>query len=82
MSATVFYGFLAILLCSSVPSKVGRVVISVGAIALILAVGFSRIYLGAHYPTDVLGGMIEGAAWLNIAGMATNRRCAIAIKTN
>jgi len=82
VSATVLYGFLAILLCSSVPSKFRRVVISVGAIVLILAVGLSRIYLGVHYPTDVLGGMIEGAAWLNIAGMATNHRCAIAIKTN
>ena len=73
VSATVFYGFLAILLCSSVPSKVGRVVIRLGAMALILAVGFSRVYLGVHYPTDVLGGMIEGAAWLNIVGMVTNR---------
>jgi len=26
-----------------------------------------------HYPTEVVGGMIEGAAWLNIAGMVTNR---------
>ena len=26
-----------------------------------------------HYPTEVVGGMIEGAAWLNIVGMVTNR---------
>ncbi|HEU0244229.1 MAG TPA: phosphatase PAP2 family protein [Candidatus Limnocylindrales bacterium] len=34
------------------------------AIGLALLIGFSRIYLGAHYLTDVIGGYIAGAIWL------------------
>lgn len=69
MVATAFYGMLAYLLARRLPSGRRRFVV-LGAALLILGTGISRIYLGAHYPTDVLGGFLAGALWLTCSVMA------------
>jgi membrane-associated phospholipid phosphatase len=66
MMATVLYGVLAAYLISRTESFGMRVVVILSAIVLIATVGFSRIYLGAHYLSDVLGAMAEGLAWLSL----------------
>jgi membrane-associated phospholipid phosphatase len=50
-----------------------RVAASVGASALVLATGFARISIGAHWPTDVLGGVLWGVILLTIVWFASRR---------
>ena len=65
MESLVAYGMAAYLMITLLPgTRTRRRVIILGATTLILAIGFSRMYLGVHYFSDVVGGFAAGALWL------------------
>jgi undecaprenyl-diphosphatase len=64
LAATSFYLLLVFITWRHYPSKVDRAVILFGGAMIIGAVAFSRVYLGVHYPSDVLSGMFLGTAWV------------------
>jgi membrane-associated phospholipid phosphatase len=63
MIATVFWGAIAAFVIAKSTNWPRRILAAAVAIILIMLVAFSRIYLGAHYLSDVLGAMAEGLAW-------------------
>lgn len=74
--AMLFYGLLAAFLIGRVRTWPARAAIAVLALALVALVGFSRVYLGVHYLSDVLAAAAFGLAWLAvcITAGATLRR--------
>lgn len=65
MLSAAFYGYL-VYLCAVFLKKPYRQAASAFLILLTLAVGISRIYLGVHYTSDVIGGYMSGLSWLVI----------------
>ncbi|MGH3798761.1 MAG: phosphatase PAP2 family protein [Pseudonocardiaceae bacterium] len=53
-------------------SRAGRGMAWTGSLLLIFAVGASRVYLGVHFPSDVLAGWTLGAAWAVIIALVVN----------
>lgn len=75
-ASTLFYGLIASYVVTTSPSWRRRCTAMVLAAAMVLLVAFSRVYLGAHYVSDVLGAMAYSSGWLAvcIAAVSTLRR--------
>lgn len=65
MASMSFYGFIIYLSCKNFKTKWKYLIVSLISI-LILFIGISRIYLGVHYASDVLGGFSLGLLWIGI----------------
>jgi undecaprenyl-diphosphatase len=60
MNSLVFYGLLAYFARRTVKNRWWRIIIDVSALIVVTLIGVSRVYLGAHYPTDVIAGFVAG----------------------
>ena len=71
-SATLFYGVLAAFLCSATRSWRRRALIVLAACVLVVLVGVTRLYLGVHHFSDVVGALAWSTAWLSVCFIAVD----------
>lgn len=73
MNSAIVYLTLAVMVSRSFDERRTRVFVIAVAALLVLTIGFTRLYLGVHYPTDVIGGWTVGATWALAMGLIATR---------
>jgi len=73
-SACYLYGFLLLVGIGFVRNPQYRVLITSAVILLVMTVGMSRVLLGEHFPSDVVGGLLSGSIGLLVARMIADSR--------
>lgn len=67
MGSVVFYGFLIFLVWKYFKNKPVKITLSIVLSTFALLIGYTRVYLGVHFATDVLAGLLAGIAYLAVA---------------
>lgn len=82
MLAPVIWSLSFLLLARSVSFRPARFVLHLLAVILPIGIAVSRVYLGVHYPSDVVAGLLLGTAWMLLWSAlplpASSRNCAAA----
>ncbi|XRG80394.1 phosphatase PAP2 family protein [Rossellomorea sp. GAMAL-10_SWC] len=66
-NAMTVYGILTFILWRNIRTKSGRSLLIITSLIMILLIGISRIYLGVHFPSDVIAGYFTGGFWISTA---------------
>ncbi len=74
MLSAVTFLTLGALVARQIENGRTRVVVMASAILVTMLVGLSRVYLGVHYPTDVVGGWCAGGAWAAVFALLADLR--------
>ncbi len=61
-----FFVVLAAVIAPRISRRSLRALLWLTAVCLIAAIGLSRVWLGVHYPSDVLGGYVAAAVWVSV----------------
>ena len=76
MGSLIAYGMLSYLLVLTLHSNRARTAVIAATVILVLLIGFTRLFLGVHYFSDVIAGYAAGTVWLAvcISGLEVLRR--------
>ncbi|MFC9432263.1 phosphatase PAP2 family protein [Nocardia sp. NPDC057030] len=73
LGSIVVLGVVVAIAFTHVRASALRVALPLAAAVLVVAIGWSRLYLGVHWPTDILAGWLIGGLWLAICLIAVRR---------
>lgn len=73
LAAACLYGMLALLVTARVRRRAMRIAIWIACTVMIAMIGLSRIYLGVHYPSDVVAGYMAACVWLVMLNAALQK---------
>jgi membrane-associated phospholipid phosphatase len=65
-ASTTLYGVLVVIVFAYCGRALWRGLAAAAAVAIVVAIGMSRLYRGMHYPSDVAGGVLLGLLWITV----------------
>lgn len=64
MGSMALYGILIAILWNYLPNRMARILLVLICVFMIASIGLSRVYLGVHYPSDVIAGYLVSFSWI------------------